>query len=68
MASPTCIPSHLHLFYLDLLFASLKASVLMEDGLGKALILMPDAECIKRMHPLLSGDGWSHTSLEPPRL
>lgn len=27
----------------------------MEDGLGKALILMPDAECIKRMHPLLSG-------------
>lgn len=42
--------------------------MLTQDGLGGALILMQDAERIKRLHPPLSGDGWSHTSLEPPGL
>lgn len=40
--------------------------MLTAGGLGEALILMQDAECIKRLHPLLSGDGWSHTPLESP--
>lgn len=40
----------------------------MADELHEALILMQDAECIKRLHLPLSGDGWSHTSLEPPGL
>lgn len=42
--------------------------MLTQDGLGGALILMQDAERIKRLHSPLSGDGWSHTSLEPPGL
>lgn len=40
--------------------------MLTAGGLGEALILMQDAECIKRLHLPLSGDGWSHTPLEPP--